>query len=49
MIAWLNGGHYTPDGVVFDCGIQTHYALQQIKSGVDDQKAVQSDLIVIRI
>ncbi len=28
---WLYEGQYTPDGIVFDCGIQTSHALNRIR------------------
>jgi ADP-ribosyl-[dinitrogen reductase] hydrolase len=31
---WLKHGKYTPDGIVFDCGIQTSTALNRIIAGV---------------
>ena len=33
MLAWRRDGKYTPDGVVFDVGIQTNTALQMIAKG----------------
>lgn len=34
MLAWRRGGKYTPDGKVFDIGIQTSLALRRIEAGV---------------
>jgi ADP-ribosyl-[dinitrogen reductase] hydrolase len=33
LLDWLNNGSYTPDGLVFDVGIQTLQALNQIQNG----------------
>jgi len=34
MLSWLRHAHYTPDGRVFDVGIQTSTALRRIEAGV---------------
>lgn len=43
LIEWLHDGKYTPDGIVFDCGIQTRYALKRIHSGIEVEQAAQCD------
>jgi len=40
---WFKKGKYTPDGTVFDCGIQTSSALNRILSGVSVIKAAGRD------
>jgi ADP-ribosyl-[dinitrogen reductase] hydrolase len=35
LVAWYQTGHMTPDGNVFDVGIQTRRALHALKRGVD--------------
>jgi ADP-ribosylglycohydrolase len=39
LLAWYEHGAYTPDGQVFDCGIQTRRALQQIRQGVSAERS----------
>ncbi|MEJ8849648.1 ADP-ribosylglycohydrolase family protein [Variovorax rhizosphaerae] len=39
MLAWRRDGKYTPDGVVFDVGIQTSTALQRIAKGTPAAQA----------
>lgn len=34
LMAWYDGGRYTPDGRVFDIGVQTQVALRAIEAGV---------------
>lgn len=34
LLAWYEHGAYTPDGVVFDIGMQTRIALQRLRAGV---------------
>jgi ADP-ribosyl-[dinitrogen reductase] hydrolase len=43
LLDWLYEGKYTPDGVVFDCGIQTRYALNNIRHGANVEQAAQND------
>lgn len=35
LVAWYDRGFMTPDGVVFDVGIQTSNAIRELKSGID--------------
>lgn len=35
LLAWLRGGAYAVDGLVFDVGIQTSHALERLEQGVD--------------
>jgi ADP-ribosyl-[dinitrogen reductase] hydrolase len=44
LIQWLHEGKYTPDGVVFDCGIQTRNALNKIANGIEVENAAQRDI-----
>jgi ADP-ribosylglycohydrolase len=39
LLAWYETGHMTPDGKVFDVGIQTRRALGAVQKGVDASKA----------
>lgn len=39
LLSWGNEGNYTPDGRVFDIGIQTRYALMRIEDGVSPEKS----------
>lgn len=39
LLAWYETGHMTPDGKVFDVGIQTRRALGALQKGVDAAKA----------
>jgi len=39
LLAWYETGHTTPDGKVFDVGIQTRRALGALQKGVDAAKA----------
>lgn len=39
LVSWYETGHMTPDGKVFDVGIQTRRALGALKQGVEAMKA----------
>lgn len=39
LLLWGNHGQYTPDGRVFDIGIQTRYALMRIEDGIHPSKS----------
>lgn len=39
LLAWYETGHMTPDGKVFDVGIQTRRALSALQRGVDASRA----------
>jgi ADP-ribosylglycohydrolase len=43
LCQWFDNKKYTPDGVVFDCGIQTSAALNAIKQGVPMLEAAGKD------
>src|SRR5262249_3260170 len=33
LLRWLDQGYLMPDGYTFDCGVQTHWALQRFRTG----------------
>lgn len=39
LLRWHNQGYMTPDGRVFDCGVQTHMALARLLSGALPENA----------
>ena len=43
LCQWFDNKKYTPDGVVFDCGIQTSSALNAIKQGIPVLEAAGKD------
>jgi len=43
LCLWLEQGAYTPDGKVFDCGIQTSTALTRIQEGIAVEEAAERD------
>ena len=43
LCEWLESGAYTPDGQVFDCGIQTRVALKRIQKGITVEETAEHD------
>ena len=43
LVAWFNDGAYTPDGRVFDCGIQTGEAIRELLRGTPAHAAGRTD------
>ncbi|MFM2160783.1 MAG: hypothetical protein RLZZ383_295 [Pseudomonadota bacterium] len=43
LLAWFHRGAYTPDGRVFDCGVQTQEALHALRRGVPAATSGRAD------
>jgi len=43
LCLWFQQGAYTPDGKVFDCGVQTRTALIRIQKGIAVEEAAERD------
>jgi ADP-ribosylglycohydrolase len=43
LLAWLDRGAYTPDGRVFDCGVQTQFSLDALRRGVPAARSGRTD------